>query len=112
MSSDPCRSDAQPPPRTAADSESLLRALLAHAVDVSGAEYGAILLTGSMQRLLLAEGVDARFGPRGVAQGAGDAARGGARDPRASTSSPDAFRSLEWDSRPPDAPAARPPPCP
>ncbi len=59
MSSDPCLSDAQPPPRTAADSESLLRALLAHAVDVSGAEYGAILLTGSTQRLLLADGVDA-----------------------------------------------------
>ena len=60
MSSDPCLSDVQPPPRTAADSDGLLRALLAHAVAASGAEYGVILLTGSMQRLLLPEGIDAR----------------------------------------------------
>jgi signal transduction histidine kinase len=59
MSSDPCLSDVQPPPRTAADSDGLLRALLAHAVEASGAEYGVILLTGSMQRLLLPEGIDA-----------------------------------------------------
>jgi len=60
MSGDPCLNEAQPPPRTAADSDGLLRTLLAHAVQASDAGYGVILLAGPAQRLVLPEGIDAK----------------------------------------------------